>query len=88
MRAGKIALAIGDGGNDCAMIQAANVGVGLSGREGLQVCRALPASRMPCMLDYGASRGHAVVMFQGAASCRIATLVRDVLAHGRSVTVA
>lgn len=31
-----ITLAIGDGANDVAMIRAANVGVGISGREGLQ----------------------------------------------------
>lgn len=37
---GKVTLAIGDGGNDVAMIQAANVGVGISGREGLQAARA------------------------------------------------
>lgn len=37
---GHTALAIGDGGNDCAMIQAAHVGVGLNGREGLQAARA------------------------------------------------
>ena len=30
-----ITLAIGDGANDVAMIKAANVGVGISGREGL-----------------------------------------------------
>jgi magnesium-transporting ATPase (P-type) len=33
-------LAIGDGGNDVSMIQAASVGVGLMGREGLQAARA------------------------------------------------
>ena len=34
-----ILLAIGDGANDIAMIQAAHVGVGISGREGLQAAR-------------------------------------------------
>jgi magnesium-transporting ATPase (P-type) len=33
-------LAIGDGGNDVSMIQAASVGIGLVGREGLQAARA------------------------------------------------
>ncbi|CAN6454371.1 unnamed protein product [Victoria cruziana] len=33
-------LAIGDGGNDVRMIQQADVGVGISGREGLQAARA------------------------------------------------
>ncbi|KAJ4980550.1 hypothetical protein NE237_031387 [Protea cynaroides] len=33
-------LAIGDGGNDVKMIQQADIGVGISGREGLQAARA------------------------------------------------
>jgi phospholipid-translocating ATPase len=35
-----LTLAIGDGGNDVGMIQEAHVGVGISGREGLQAARA------------------------------------------------
>eukprot|EP00054_Salpingoeca_dolichothecata_P013519 m.75492 g.75492 ORF g.75492 m.75492 type:complete len:1176 (-) comp20522_c0_seq1:32-3559(-) len=35
-----ITLAIGDGANDVSMIQAAHVGVGISGQEGLQAARA------------------------------------------------
>lgn len=34
-----VTLAIGDGANDIAMIQASHVGVGISGREGLQAAR-------------------------------------------------
>ncbi|EME89554.1 uncharacterized protein MYCFIDRAFT_86408 [Pseudocercospora fijiensis CIRAD86] len=34
-----LTLAIGDGANDIAMIQAAHVGVGISGKEGLQAAR-------------------------------------------------
>ncbi|VAH31563.1 unnamed protein product [Triticum turgidum subsp. durum] len=37
---GSLTLAIGDGGNDVRMIQEANIGVGISGREGLQAARA------------------------------------------------
>jgi phospholipid-translocating P-type ATPase (flippase) len=37
---GKITLAIGDGANDVSMIQAAHVGVGISGEEGLQAANA------------------------------------------------
>jgi len=37
---GRICLAIGDGANDVAMIQAAHVGVGISGREGLQAVQS------------------------------------------------
>ncbi|CAJ0931030.1 unnamed protein product, partial [Mesorhabditis belari] len=35
-----VVLAIGDGANDVAMIQAANVGIGISGEEGLQAASA------------------------------------------------
>eukprot|EP00744_Colponema_vietnamica_P008499 GILI01012121.1.p1 GENE.GILI01012121.1~~GILI01012121.1.p1 ORF type:complete len:816 (+),score=91.47 GILI01012121.1:311-2449(+) len=37
---GAITLAIGDGANDVSMIQAAHVGIGISGLEGLQAARA------------------------------------------------
>ncbi len=36
-----ILLAIGDGANDVSMIQAAHVGVGISGLEGMQAARSL-----------------------------------------------
>ena len=35
-----VLLAIGDGANDVSMIQAAHVGVGISGQEGLQAARS------------------------------------------------
>ncbi|KAK9728789.1 drs2 neo1 protein [Basidiobolus ranarum] len=35
-----VTLAIGDGGNDIAMIQEAHVGIGIAGREGLQAARS------------------------------------------------
>ena len=38
--AGRMTLAIGDGGNDVSMIQEAHVGVGIKGKEGLQASRA------------------------------------------------
>ncbi|KAL0490666.1 phospholipid-transporting ATPase Atp8 [Acrasis kona] len=37
---GSITLAIGDGANDVSMIQAAHIGVGISGEEGMQAARA------------------------------------------------
>ncbi|KAK9462482.1 uncharacterized protein V1516DRAFT_710316 [Lipomyces oligophaga] len=37
---GSVTLAIGDGANDIAMIQAADVGIGIAGREGLQAARS------------------------------------------------
>eukprot|EP00993_Chasmostoma_nieuportense_P000697 NODE_1641_length_1430_cov_29.834229_g1558_i0.p1 GENE.NODE_1641_length_1430_cov_29.834229_g1558_i0~~NODE_1641_length_1430_cov_29.834229_g1558_i0.p1 ORF type:complete len:396 (+),score=86.21 NODE_1641_length_1430_cov_29.834229_g1558_i0:192-1379(+) len=36
----KTTLAVGDGGNDVAMLQEAHVGVGIQGKEGLQAARA------------------------------------------------
>lgn len=36
----KVTLAIGDGGNDVSMIQTADVGIGISGLEGMQAARA------------------------------------------------
>jgi phospholipid-translocating ATPase len=36
---GSVTLAIGDGANDIAMIQEAHVGIGITGREGLQAAR-------------------------------------------------
>jgi phospholipid-translocating ATPase len=35
-----VTLAIGDGANDCAMIQEAHVGIGITGKEGMQAARA------------------------------------------------
>jgi phospholipid-translocating ATPase len=35
-----VTLAIGDGANDCAMIQEAHVGIGIAGKEGMQAARA------------------------------------------------
>lgn len=37
---GEVALAIGDGANDVAMIRTANIGVGISGSEGLQAAHS------------------------------------------------
>ena len=37
---GIMTLAIGDGANDVSMIQQANVGIGIAGKEGMQVRRA------------------------------------------------
>jgi phospholipid-transporting ATPase len=36
----KITLSIGDGANDVSMIQAAHIGVGISGQEGMQAVMA------------------------------------------------
>lgn len=41
---GSILLAIGDGANDVSMIQAAHIGVGISGMEGLQAARSADVS--------------------------------------------
>ena len=52
---GSLTLAIGDGGNDVRMIQEANVGVGISGREGLQAARAA---------DYSIGSMHLLLILQ------------------------
>lgn len=47
-------LAIGDGGNDVRMIQQADIGVGISGREGLQAARAADysiESKLSCVRE-------------------------------------
>lgn len=36
----KITLSIGDGANDVSMIQAAHIGIGISGQEGMQAVMA------------------------------------------------
>jgi len=41
---GKVTLAIGDGANDVGMIQEADIGVGISGAEGMQVCWCMCAT--------------------------------------------
>lgn len=41
---GKVTLAIGDGANDVGMIQEADIGVGISGAEGMQVCCCIVAT--------------------------------------------
>lgn len=38
----------GDGANDVNMIQAADIGVGISGQEGMQVCEKQPQEKKPC----------------------------------------
>ena len=40
-------LAIGDGANDVSMIQTADVGVGISGQEGMQVGRVVTGDSSP-----------------------------------------
>lgn len=39
---GKTTLAIGDGANDVGMIQEADIGIGISGVEGMQVIKLSP----------------------------------------------
>jgi magnesium-transporting ATPase (P-type) len=56
---GAITLAIGDGANDVAMIQAAHIGVGISGQEGMQAANSADFSfaqfrfLLPLLLQHG-----------------------------------
>lgn len=63
-------LAIGDGGNDVKMIQQADIGVGISGREGLQAARAADYSigskyccscPMCVLFWFGCLHGHQII---------------------------
>ncbi|CAG8751938.1 15749_t:CDS:2, partial [Acaulospora colombiana] len=60
-----LTLAIGDGANDVSMIQAADVGVGISGEEGLQAVNssdyAIAQDRQLFLQELGHSRGSFLV---------------------------
>ena len=54
-----LTLAIGDGANDVAMIQTAHIGIGISGKEGMQVnrfiecmCGVVLLARIPLVQSY------------------------------------
>lgn len=75
---GVVSLAIGDGGNDVGMIQEAHVGVGISGREGLQAARAADYS-------FARFRYGLVLRRREKADQRVVLrfLKRLILVHGR-----
>ncbi|ORM41266.1 Phospholipid-transporting ATPase 10 [Babesia sp. Xinjiang] len=56
---GTVVMAVGDGGNDCNMIQTADVGIGLKGKEGLQAFNVSDYGigqfrfLVPLILDHG-----------------------------------
>jgi P-type E1-E2 ATPase len=50
--AGKVTLSIGDGANDVPMILEANVGIGISGREGTQAVRSADYSITQFKLEF------------------------------------
>lgn len=78
----RMTLAIGDGGNDVSMIQAAHVGVGIAGREGLQAARAADysiGSKTIYQLDFRisileTSDAHSRTLFVHSNSFRFAIL--------------
>lgn len=47
---GKTTLGIGDGANDVGMIQEADIGIGISGVEGMQVCFSMIVNALQCVL--------------------------------------
>jgi len=54
---GKVTLAIGDGANDVGMIQEADIGVGISGAEGMQVCCCYSLTLTKFQLQMESSEG-------------------------------
>lgn len=56
---GKTTLAIGDGANDVGMIQEADIGVGISGCEGMQVGqKSIPLMQLHALGNYGMHLGN------------------------------
>jgi hypothetical protein len=80
-KAGAVTLAIGDGANDVSMIQAAHIGVGISGREGraaVQVgCALFGSEFLYCAWCWG---GEAVSTCSHGSFARV-TLQADVVQH-------
>lgn len=48
LETGKTTLSIGDGGNDVGMLQEADIGVGISGNEGMQVISSFVFIHVEC----------------------------------------
>lgn len=78
----KIVCGIGDGGNDVGMIQCANVGIGIEGKEGLQACLAS---------DYSVSKFkhlQTLILWHGRLSYfRTSLLANFVIHRGLIITV-
>lgn len=49
---GKTTLAIGDGANDVGMLQEADIGIGISGVEGMQVLHHVKITFLPIVQFY------------------------------------
>jgi P-type E1-E2 ATPase len=62
-------LAIGDGANDVSMIQAADVGVGISGEEGLQAVNSSDYAIAQVCLAYAGRSCHALSLTVGRSLC-------------------
>lgn len=85
---GSMTLAIGDGANDVSMIQAADVGVGISGEEGLQAVNSsdyaiaqvfrLSLSCQPCLLRRPFSP---VPFLEAITSCTWPLVIREKREH-------
>lgn len=45
----QMTLAVGDGANDVSMIQSANVGIGIAGKEGMQVSTLSVTLHLPLL---------------------------------------
>lgn len=67
-------LAIGDGANDVSMIQMADIGVGISGQEGMQAVSLVHTAQHPSLQEQVMASDFAIAQFR--------YLVRLLLVHG------
>lgn len=80
---GKVTLAIGDGANDVGMIQEADIGVGISGAEGMQVCLLLPSlTKFQRYVLISSDIAHQAVMASDVSIAQFRFLERLLLVHG------
>ena len=76
---GAMTLAIGDGANDVSMIQAADVGVGISGEEGLQAVNSS---------DYAIAQVH-IIFLEEIVSANTSTvpILKETFACARTLVL-
>lgn len=74
---GKMTLAIGDGANDVGMIQEADIGIGISGMEGMQVLSFFCMHEMLLSYCFIRQISHACYNFGTTCLCLQAVMASD-----------